>query len=721
MSTSKNCSPDDDSPSASSRSANSVRRPRLSRRKKLLFSAAACIGFFAVVELLLTLVGVRPLLYEEDPYVGFESRAPLFVESEDDDGQTQMVTAENKRRFFNDQSFPKRKDDGVTRIFCLGGSTTFGRPYDDATSYCGWLREMLPEADPSRQWQLVNAGGISYASYRVAVVMEELSDYEPDLFIVYTGHNEFLERRTYADIIDMPAPIRGLSVLLGHTRTYSTIQRMLKPRPRKDDGRSDVLPSEVNTILDQSVGPQEYRRDEEFSAQVLAHYRYNLARMVEIARVAGAKLIFITPASNLRHCSPFKSQHRSGLSETDVSRCDELLDEATETLQQDRPDEALAKVNEALAIDDQHAALHYLHGRVLDALDRHEEAKRAYEAARDNDICPLRALTTMRAILREVAAERDVPVLDFAALAEQESPQGIPGENLFLDHVHPTVRGHRRLALKLVDVLAEQDFIELSDSWGEEAIAKITTRIEKDIDHTRQGKAMRNLAQVMLWAGKTDDAYRAAKQAVELAPGDGEAHYLLAKLAEDRGERDVATEHYKILVDYNLKADPPPVFYVNAVFRYAGLLAAAGQLDESITYLEKTLALDRRHPTARERLVETLAARGETLIRSGRSKEAETRFRRLVELRPRNVDAINKLAVALMQSNRSADAVEQLNIAIDVDPSFPRSHANLGVALIQLERYDEAEQALRRALELNPDYQQARKNLQLLMQGKGRP
>ena len=91
----------------------------------------------------------------------------------------------------------------------MGGSTTYGRPFDDATSFCGWLRELLPVADPSRQWELINAGGISYASYRVAALMEELADYQPDVFIVYSGQNEFLERRTYSGIIEMPAPVRG--------------------------------------------------------------------------------------------------------------------------------------------------------------------------------------------------------------------------------------------------------------------------------------------------------------------------------------------------------------------------------------------------------------------------------------------------------------------------------------------------------------------------------
>ena len=41
------------------------------------------------------------------------------------------------------------------RIFCLGGSTTYGRPYNDTTSFAGWLRELLPVADPQRRWEVI--------------------------------------------------------------------------------------------------------------------------------------------------------------------------------------------------------------------------------------------------------------------------------------------------------------------------------------------------------------------------------------------------------------------------------------------------------------------------------------------------------------------------------------------------------------------------------------
>ena len=164
------------------------------RGKKLALGLGVTLAVFALVELILLAVGVVPLYERTDPYVGFSGYAPLFrpsalrpVESRSSRPHT------TKFRWFNPQRFPARKAEGTTRIFCVGGSTTYGRPYDDRTSFCGWLRLFLPAVDPSRRWEVINAGGISYASYRVARLMEELADYEPDLFIVYSGHNEFLE------------------------------------------------------------------------------------------------------------------------------------------------------------------------------------------------------------------------------------------------------------------------------------------------------------------------------------------------------------------------------------------------------------------------------------------------------------------------------------------------------------------------------------------------
>ena len=48
--------------------------------------------------------------------------------------------------------------------------------------------------------EVINAGGICYASYRLLDLVDECLNYEPDLIIVMCGHNEFLEPRHYGNL-----------------------------------------------------------------------------------------------------------------------------------------------------------------------------------------------------------------------------------------------------------------------------------------------------------------------------------------------------------------------------------------------------------------------------------------------------------------------------------------------------------------------------------------
>ncbi|MGW8181194.1 MAG: SGNH/GDSL hydrolase family protein, partial [bacterium] len=386
-------------------------QPGLPVWKKLIFAFVATALFFVALESILFLAGVESISYRTDPYVGFSSYSPLFVDSAQTSTRrlteaATFSTADNKLAWFNRQSFSRTKPPKTYRIFCMGGSTTYGRPYDDLTSFAGWLRELLPVADGSRRWDVINAGGISYASYRVARLMEELIEYGPDLFVVYCGHNEFLERRTYESIIDTPQSVRDFESILSITRSYSLFKRLIEGKPASSSASGqpagELLPEEVRSILDKSVGPEVYQRDDKQQQQVLSHYRFNLVRMLEIARSVGAEVIFVTPASNLRSASPFKSEHGADLNEQQRWRVQELLRAARQALSEAELEEALELVEEGLKIDDRYAHLLYLHGQILWELQRYQESRAAFIRARDEDVCPLRALTPAVEILRQL-------------------------------------------------------------------------------------------------------------------------------------------------------------------------------------------------------------------------------------------------------------------------------------------------------------------------------
>ena len=685
------------------------RRIKLPVWKKLLFTVITLGALFAVFEIVLAVVGVRPALYEEDPYVGFSSYVPLFVEQAGPDGETMMVTAKNKRRFFNSQRFARNKAAGTYRIFCAGGSTTFGRPYDDMTSFCGWLRAMLPKADPSREWELINAGGISYASYRVAVLMEELIRYEPDLFIIYSGHNEFLEHRTYARIVNLPSSVRSWGAIMSHTRIYAAVKQSVDGLGGTSAGTVENrtnLPGEVETILDHSVGPESYHRDPQWQRQVLSHYHYNLLRMVDIAQSVGTKVILVTPASNLLDCSPFRSEHRNGLANAEQQEWQVLFNQASKADAEGQGDEALTAIDEAITVDDRYAHAHYLRGRILWKLQRYDEARTAFVRAIDEDICPLRAPRPMLDIIADVAQERSVPVVDFVALVERQSEHATPGENLFLDHVHPTIEANRQLAMALLAAMGEQGIVRFTSEWGDVQIKRVAAEVESRLDPQAQGSALRNLSRLFRWAGIFEEGRKLGLRATQLVPDDAEAHLMAGANAAELGLLDEAIGHYRQAL--GIKPN-----YAEAHGKLGDAVAKKGKLDEAISHYRRALHANPDYAHAHSNLGVALSAKGEL-------DEAVRHFRQALKTKPDYVPAGYHLGSVLRVQGKLAEAQSQFHQVLQIDPDHAEALCGLGMTLQSQGKLDEAIGCFRQALRIKPEYAEAHGNVGDVLSGMGR-
>lgn len=645
----------------------------VSIRKKVLFAAVACVGILLLMEVALAVFGVKPIRYQSDPYVGFSGRLPLFVPQRD-----LMVTAENKRRIFNYQQFPARKSKNAFRIFCIGGSTTYGHPYTDSTSFCGWLRAMLPKADASREWELINCGGVSYASYREALLMEELANYQPDLFIILTGHNEFLEQRTYGELKRMPMIVRDADALLSKTRTYATLKRALD-RERKEQ---QTLPAEVDTILDHTVGPQAYHRDDALRRNVIEHFRLNLTRMVDIAHSAGAKVMLVTPAVNLRNCAPFKSEHRAGISAAQLAEWQKSVRSAS-----------IPALQEAVRIDRQNADGHYRLAQALWESQKFDEARRAFWGALEQDICPLRALPEMMYAMRDLARERNIALVDFVSLLESKSAHAIPGEDWFLDHVHPTIEGHRVLALAIIDKMAAQGWLRISPAWNAAAQEQIKAAVESTLTPKDHGVALCTLAKVIAWAGKDAEAYRIAVRARALAPDDAAVHFEIGKNAARIGKRDEALEALKRAV--SLQPNFP-----EAKALLGSVLIDKGQFDEALRLNEEAVAL--RPNDARLRLVSA-----GLLSRANRLQEASDACREALRINPDYAEAHNTLAWLLKDQGKLSEALEHFRQAVRLRPGMVQAMMGLGWILAthpeaRVRNPPEALQLAERVVELCP-------------------
>lgn len=484
-------------------------RSRRWRRAVLFRVAAVLLGLlpFVLIELTLRAFGVGRPSWHDDPFVGFSAVRPLFELNEAGD---RYEIARSKRIHFYPESFAVQKQPREFRIFCIGDSTVQGNPWTIETSFTTWLEISLNAAEPDRKWDVINCGGVSYASYRMVPILEEVLRYQPDLVIVHCSHNEFLEDRTYGELKQTPRWLWRLHEQTSRLRIYNVLRSAVGKRERSlvtktgGDSATDspkehsVMPAEVEALLDYRGGLEFYHRDEAWQRGVTAHYEFNLRRMTSIAKQAGVPLILMNPACNLRDSPPFKAEHRAGLTDSERQNWEALWAQAREQYA-DQPGEALRLLREALAIDDQHAGLRYDLGKVCDSLSQFDAARAEYLQAKELDVCSLRILDPMNDLVQQVGLDTGTPVVDVRALFDRLSRNGIPGNDWFADHVHPTIAGYQRVADEIADELIRQRIVHPQFDWPEQKQQRYAEHL-KSLPSNYFIEGQRRLKSLMLWA-----------------------------------------------------------------------------------------------------------------------------------------------------------------------------------------------------------------------------
>ncbi len=415
---------------------------------------------FLACELALRGLGVGKASDSNDPFVGFSDIHPLFVLNESS-GRYEIPMA--RQTHFQPESFAAKKEAKEFRIFVLGGSTVQGRPWSIESSFTTWLELHLNAADPSRRYEVVNCGGVSYATYRLVPILQEVLRYQPDLIVFCEGHNEFLEDRSYAPIKAQPAAVSWAVRQVSRLHTYNFLRdHVLSAGASKQQA---VLGPEVDARLDWKGGMAEYHRDLEWQADVIAHFESSLQRIARIASDAHVPLILVNPVSNLQY-APFKSEHRANITAVENEEFDGLLREAGELYSSDLV-RAAGLLQRSIAIDDQFAQAHFELGNCLLEQGLVSEALAEYVKAKDLDVCPLRMLEPMKQIIRDVAKATNTPLVDADAIIAGQSRSGFPDNEWLVDHVHPSMSGHQLIADALAEKMEELKLVQRQAGWQE--------------------------------------------------------------------------------------------------------------------------------------------------------------------------------------------------------------------------------------------------------------
>lgn len=417
---------------------------------------------FIVFELSLRLLGLPSTPPPLDPFLDLHNLQPLFTENRE---TGRMEIGPERMHLFRPGGFPIAKPEAGLRIFALGGSTTQGEPYSTETAFPEWLKLNLQAALPQREIEVINAGGLSYASYRVLAILREVLEYDADMIVIYTGHNEYLEQRSYAGYHQRSFPNYAESQL-SKLRSVQLIRSILgAPHSTQDSPVAErtELAAEVDALLDYQGGLADYHRGDVWYAPVPEHFRWNLEQMAVACQQAGVPLVLIKPVSNLLDCPPMKFELSPQLPEDACQRFEALWSKAKELVADDSI-AARACLEQALAIDPGHAGARFLLGRLQFEAGQYEAARQTLTQAKDSDVCPLRAPTAIATAVEEIARRFNVNFLDAQQVFADRSDHGIVGERWLVDHIHPSVEGHQLLGEELAELLFSTGMLVATDA-----------------------------------------------------------------------------------------------------------------------------------------------------------------------------------------------------------------------------------------------------------------
>lgn len=427
------------------------------------------IGLAVALSFLLLLEGGTRLLplaeWEKDrPNLSY----PLFIPGQGEFSD-QYVTNPHFLGAMSRQHFPKVKAPGVQRVFVLGGSAALGWPGPVDSSFTGYLDRALEKSQPG-QYEIINVAAMSYGSHRVLDLLYDVVKMEPDVIIVWSGNNEYIERNAFSPYARTP-----MMGKMQRTLRHSSLYRSLRL------GLQVTVPSlfvrqEAGDITDPRTVPQVRRgmmgRADHADRQVLENYRSNLQSMASVIKASGANAIFCTVPVNLSSWAP-TNVPPDFADQGSFDRWQALRLQIFTLWDQKRFAEAMPLLEQLLKIAPDYALAHYLTGLGFQKDGQLAEAKAAFNRARDLDLRPFRALSTFAPAVRDVAVRHGVRVVDLEQAFVEHSGADLSGAELFIDYVHPTEKGAKLAATLILEELlrgtatspaAAKEFI-LADDW----------------------------------------------------------------------------------------------------------------------------------------------------------------------------------------------------------------------------------------------------------------
>lgn len=651
-------------------------RPPLSHFKRMTFTVILLL--LPVLLLLLVEGGLRRL----DDGSDF-ALARKVVEAE---GEWWEINQNVARRYFGmAPEFARQTEEGrvrfskspqILRVICLGESSMAGFPYNKNATLPGILRTYLQMLLPQREVEVLNLGIAATNSFTVRDLMEEVVALQPDVILIYVGHNEFYGALGAGSNFHLGSnrSLINLHLRLLRWRTFRLLQEVIRKASRAVRGGKSAADFTA-PVMQQMAREQTIPVESELRQLTERTFEQNLLDAVAVAQRARVPVVISDLVCNLREQPPFVALAQASLTPAEKQRWQAAFTAGWQHLQAGRPDSALVRFTAAAGMDSTHAELCYRQAQAWQARGEVEKAARLYSLSRDRDALPFRAPGALNAIIHRVSAQRKVPLVEMERTFRERSPMGLIGDEFICEHLHPTVTGYAMMAKAFLQRLLAAGLLPTgSDST---ALARLPEEV-RQLNITALDEEIGRLRVLQL----TSEWPFRKKVDLEVAlPAE------VAPLATQTAIRYVNRE----------------ITWAQAHLNFGDQLMQRKQFDLA---LAEYRALAAQYPGE----AGLWEKQGDALFSLQNYEASRSAYAQAAKLQPASAFAHAGVGKACMFLSRLAEAEAALARAIECDDmrsQFDSSYRSFvlylwGGALTNLQRYAEAEQKLQAALAVDP-------------------
>jgi tetratricopeptide (TPR) repeat protein len=357
-----------------------------------------------------------------------------------------MLNPEIAHRYFfnidnvpysNEDLFDKVKAPNSFRIFVLGGSSAAGYPYLPIGSFSRFLQRRLQLLYPESKIEVVNLAMTAINSYSLRDMMPGVIEQKPDLILIYAGHNEYYGALGEGSVESFGSNTALVNTIL-YLNRFKTIELFRNTINSITKLFAGVAKDNSGTLMSRIVKNQYIPYGEETYKDGLIQFDENMHDILEMAKEHNVPVILGTLACNLKDQPPFisiKSKDKPG---------------AKEIFQQ-------AKTNLANG--------------------NYSEAKKLFIEAKDEDCLRFRASEDLNTLIKKLCVEYKYPVVKIDSAFNAASPEGIVGDNLMTDHLHPTIAGYELIGKLYYDEMKKSNLLPRTKpvSFDEHHLDRLTS------------------------------------------------------------------------------------------------------------------------------------------------------------------------------------------------------------------------------------------------------